>query len=311
MRKALAWAVCLLLLCVTMAGAEESGTAVASDEFVLESGGYALRAVHTYPNDGQAHPTVLMIAGSGPSDADETIGVHTPFKDLDEALAARGIASLRVDKRTLRYAAELGMGGIEEEYLIDCRAALAYLSSHPATGKISLLGHSLGGQMALILQSGRSDIAGVILLNSTLRHLAELAYDQYAQADPANAALYRQFSDMAIAAKEDTAIGYYFYGAPDAYWATYNAFDFVSLAQGLSCPALIINSTADTQLFPADLTGLQAAFQQNENAACYVDDRINHFGYVLDFSLPESLYTEAPYPEEIVQLIAGFLQENE
>src|SRR5262245_25692295 len=39
-------------------------------------------------------PAVLLLAGSGPHDRDETIGVNKPFKDLAWGLASRGIAVL-------------------------------------------------------------------------------------------------------------------------------------------------------------------------------------------------------------------------
>ena len=93
--------------------------------FVLESNGYKLNAVYTYIDDENAHPAVLLIAGSGPSDYDETIGALKPFEDIAHGLAQEGINSLRVDKRTFGYAAEFDIKcGIEEEYLDDCKAML-------------------------------------------------------------------------------------------------------------------------------------------------------------------------------------------
>lgn len=72
-------------------------------KFVLKSDGYKLNAAYTYINDGNAHPAVLLIAGSGPSDYDETLGILKPFKDIADGLAKEGINSLRVDKRTFSY----------------------------------------------------------------------------------------------------------------------------------------------------------------------------------------------------------------
>ena len=86
-------------------------------KFILENDGYKLNAVYTYIDDGNAHPAVLLIAGSGPSDYDETVGTLKPFKDIANGLAKEGINSLRVDKRTFSYAANFDIKcGIEEEY---------------------------------------------------------------------------------------------------------------------------------------------------------------------------------------------------
>ncbi len=59
-----------------------------------------LPATLTLPS-GEGHfPAVLLVAGSGPNDRDETIGPNKPFRDLAQGLAAADIASLRYDKRT-------------------------------------------------------------------------------------------------------------------------------------------------------------------------------------------------------------------
>ena len=103
--------------------------------FVLESKGYKLKAVYTYISDGKSHPAVLLIAGSGPSDYDETLGTLKPFKDIANGLAKAGINSLRVDKRTFNYAADFDIKcGIEEEYLEDCNAAIEYLKLQNISG---------------------------------------------------------------------------------------------------------------------------------------------------------------------------------
>ena len=52
---------------------------IVTDRFVFVSGEYNLNAVYTYINDGEKHPAVLLIAGSGPSDCDSTLGSLKPF----------------------------------------------------------------------------------------------------------------------------------------------------------------------------------------------------------------------------------------
>ncbi|MGB9032272.1 MAG: DUF3887 domain-containing protein, partial [Acidobacteriaceae bacterium] len=53
----------------------------------------------TIPNGAGPFPAVVLVAGSGPSDEDETIGPNKPFKDLAWGLASRNIAVLRYTKR--------------------------------------------------------------------------------------------------------------------------------------------------------------------------------------------------------------------
>ncbi|MEK7382724.1 MAG: alpha/beta fold hydrolase [Elusimicrobiota bacterium] len=56
-----------------------------------------LGATLVRPSDAKA--LVVFVAGSGTHDRDETVGRVRPFRDLADALATRGIASLRFDKR--------------------------------------------------------------------------------------------------------------------------------------------------------------------------------------------------------------------
>ena len=190
--------------------------------FILENDGYKLNAVYTYINDGESHPAMLLIAGSGPNDYNETLGILTPFEDIALGLAENGICSLRIDKRTFNYTSEFDVhAGIEEEYLSDCDAAIEYLKAQNIS-EIYLLGHSLGGQIATELATKTNDIDGMILFNSSARHLADIACDQYTAIDPANKATYIAYANAAKSVRESSTKGYYYYSASDYYWASYN-----------------------------------------------------------------------------------------
>ena len=96
---------------------------------------------------------VVLVHGSGPSDRDETIGPNKPFQDLAAGLASHGIATLRYDKRTLKFRAEFAPPAtytLEQEVLADAVAAVAALAAAPEIDhkRIFVLGHSLGGMMA-------------------------------------------------------------------------------------------------------------------------------------------------------------------
>ncbi len=76
-------------------------------EAVVVSGDYRLPGTLTLPKGDGPFPAVVLLAGSGPQDRDETIGPNKALRDLAWGLAARGIASLRYDKRTLAYGPRL------------------------------------------------------------------------------------------------------------------------------------------------------------------------------------------------------------
>src|SRR5215472_10376294 len=119
----------------------------------IPSGGLSIPATLCLPSQGKGKlPLVVMVAGSGPHDRDETVGPNKPFADLAHGLAEQGIASLRFDKRTWL----LRQGKIEKpgpevvtlkwEFEDDAVAALDFAHKIPEADsqRIFLLGHSLG-----------------------------------------------------------------------------------------------------------------------------------------------------------------------
>lgn len=276
--------------------------------FVLESNGYKLNAVYTYIDDGNAHPAVLLIAGSGPSDYDETIGVLKPFEDIAHGLAQEGINSLRVDKRTFGYAAEFDIKcGIEEEYLDDCKAAIEYLKTQNISG-LYLLGHSLGGQIATELAASIEGVDGMILFNSSARHLADIACDQYSALDPVNKESYTTYAEAAKNATASSAKGYYYYSASDYYWVSYNQIDTAQNISNLNIKTLIINSKFDKQSFDEDLNLWSTLFSDSANVSICVYDDISHFGYKIDTTDPSSIYTQVDFPNEVIFVFTDFIK---
>lgn len=285
-----------------------SQSSIEEKHFVLENDGYKLNAVYTYVNDGKAHPAVLLIAGSGPSDYDETIGVLKPFEDIARGLAQEGINSLRVDKRTFSYAAEFDIKcGIEEEYLDDCNAAIDFLKEQNISG-LYLLGHSLGGQIATELAASTAGIDGMILFNSSARHLADIACDQFSALDSVNKESYITYANAAKNATASEAKGYYYYGASDYYWASYNKINVADNISKSNIKTLIINSKFDRQSFDADIDLWATLFSDSANISISVYDDISHFGYKIDTANPSSIQTHADFPSEIISDFAGFIR---
>ena len=276
--------------------------------FLLENSGYQLNAVYTYVNDGNPHPAVLLIAGSGPSDYNETIGILAPFEDIALGLAENGINSLRVDKRTFNYASDFSIDyGIKDEYLDDCNTAIEFLRKQNCSG-LYLFGHSLGGQIAAELALTNDDINGILLFNSTARHLADIMCDQYTALDPANIASYTALAEAAKLATDTTSQGHYYYGVPDTYWASYNQTDTGKSITSANVKALIINSASDRQIFEADISLWDTLFKDNKNVTIQRFDDISHFGYKIDTSVPTAVYQHAEVPKELITAFSEFIK---
>ena len=81
---------------------------------------------------------MVLVHGSGPQDADETIGPNKPFADLAYGLASQNVAVLRYVKRTKQYGADSKSDApftVKDEVTDDAIAAVALLSKMPEINK--------------------------------------------------------------------------------------------------------------------------------------------------------------------------------
>ncbi len=129
--------------------ADES--AFTETDFTVTTDDFKLPGTLALPKTPPPYTVVVLIAGSGPNDRDETIGPNKVFRDLAWGLASRGIASLRYDKRTKVYGMKLDVKELtyKEEVVDDAISAIKQLRKDDRVdrNRVFLLGHSLGGQL--------------------------------------------------------------------------------------------------------------------------------------------------------------------
>ena len=137
----------------------------------------------TLPRSAGPHPVVILVHGSGPQDADSTIGgVNKPFRDLAWGLASRGIAVIRYDKRTKAWPQAHGPAdwNLDRVVIQDALAAVnvARDTQQLDPKKIFVLGHSTGGAACPAILKRDPAIAGGILMAAPARPLLDLVVDQ-------------------------------------------------------------------------------------------------------------------------------------
>ena len=151
------------------------GAAVA-DESKIRAG--AIDAWLTMPSGIEQPPVALLIAGSGSTDHDGNGPQVKPatLKKLSDALVARGIATLRYDKR--------GAGGWKDEfgkpedfrfkdYVDDAAALVGHLRAGAKFSKVIVIGHSEGGLVG-ILTARRVPVDKLVLLAVAARKQGDL-----------------------------------------------------------------------------------------------------------------------------------------
>jgi dienelactone hydrolase len=240
------------------------------------------------PKEGEGPwPAVVFLHGSGPNDRDETIGPNKPLRDLAWQLAARGVASLRYDKRTfllveaLRrpdttderraelYAALRSMT-LETEAIEDGVAAVRWLAARPEVRPDALVvaGHSLGGLAAPHVARGAPDLVrGVAVLAGAGRRFDALLLEQLTfqstlrglSPEEAAAAARDTLAPLADGAKGLAQEGM-FLGASGTYWRDLLARDPAADLAGLDLPLLLLQGAKDCQVSAAaDHEALKAA----------------------------------------------------
>jgi len=158
--------------------------------------GTSLKGTFQFPleTSGSKAPALVLLAGSGPTDRD---GNQPPMittdllKQIAQALANRGIASLRFDKRGL-YAnvAELPKDRSQygeffawENFVGDAVASYRFLREQPEVdpARVGILGHSEGGTLALAsasVLSPKAPPAVLILVSTPGRPIEAVIADQ-------------------------------------------------------------------------------------------------------------------------------------
>jgi hypothetical protein len=218
-------------------------------------------------------PAVLILPGSGPTDrnGNNSGGVAGgPYRQLAEALAADGIATLRVDKRGLfgsKAALADPYASTTAGYADDVHAWVRMLRQRSGRRCIWVLGHSEGGLVALQAAQAPEGICGLILLAAGGRPIAAVMREQM-RANPANAPIL----DAALGAIDALEAGRridattlpaviqpLFADKLQPYWIDLFSHDPAKLIAGIRLPVLILQGDRDIQVSLDDANALKKA----------------------------------------------------
>ncbi len=229
---------------------------IAASDVEVSVGPLALRGLLALParTDGSLLPGVVFVAGSGPSDRDESVLGVKPFRDLAQGLAAHGIASLRFDKRTFVHP-ELFEGSsisVEGETIEDAIAAVALLRARPEvdTRRIVVLGHSLGALLAPEIATRAGGVSALVLLAAPGRPVPDLILEQLRSrgVKPSDLApLEARVQALPTLAASELVLG-----VPAGYWQDLAKRDEFGAARSLGRPVLLLRGSDDRQVAAVD-----------------------------------------------------------
>lgn len=126
------------------------------------------------------HPTIVLVAGSGAVDRDETVAGIPIFSQLAGALAERGFMVLRYDKRGVGQSGGRTETATLQDYADDLVAIVKWLAKRDDVDnrRIAVAGHSEGGAVAMLAARREKKIGSLVLMATPGTTGAELILEQ-------------------------------------------------------------------------------------------------------------------------------------
>jgi pimeloyl-ACP methyl ester carboxylesterase len=218
-------------------------------------------------------PVMLIIPGSGPTnrDGDNPHGLSaSTYRLLAEGLAARGIATVRIDKRGMfgSSAAVADANAVTiDDYAADVDAWTTLIRKQTGASCVWLLGHSEGGLVALVAAQKAGDICGAALVATAGRPIGEVLREQL-RSNPANAPILAQALSALDAleagkrvdvARMNPVLLPLFAPPVQGFLINEFSYDPAALISAIARPVLILQGKRDMQVSVADAERLKQA----------------------------------------------------
>lgn len=294
------------------------GAFATSEDLTLETPTGTLYGTLELPGGGGPHPVALILPGSGPTDRDGNSallpGRNNSLELLAEGLAARGVASLRIDKRGVGESAAATPGEAAlrfDVYVEDALAWLEKLRGDSRLGRLTVIGHSEGALIGM-LSAERGGVSAFVSLAGagesaadTLRRQLEpqLTEEQNRGVEGVLAALEagRTVRVLPAAVRSIPGIQGLFRESVQPYLVSWFRYDPAEVIARLTLPVLLVQGTTDLQVGVEDARRLAEA---KPDARLELIPGMNH---VLKTAPSEPGANLATYSDPDLPLAAGLV----
>lgn len=293
---------CLAAVALLLPEASGAAQTVGPQSFAAESATLTtvtgvLHGTLLTPTDGHSVPVVLIHAGSGPTDRDGNTpllpGKNNSLRLLAEGLAARGIATLRIDKRGIGESARAAPSEAElriETYVEDAAGWISVLRRDRRFVRVVVLGHSEGA-LITALAAARAGPDAYISLAGPARRASVILRSQL---EPKLSGVLAQENERILSSLErgelvdsvPAPLQPIYRRSVQPYLISWFRYEPASVIRELRMPILIAQGATDLQVDPADAVTLHTA---RPDATYLPIAGMNHVLKLVDGALPQQL----------------------
>tara|TARA_B100000949_G_scaffold98521_1_gene87960 strand:+ start:1 stop:927 length:927 start_codon:yes stop_codon:yes gene_type:complete len=260
-------------------------------------------------------PLAIIINGSGPIDrnGNEMMTKNNSAKKLAEALAKKGIATFRYDKRTLK-AQQLNIDEKDmrfDDFIDDAKAVIKRFSELPNYSSLYIIGHSQGSLVGMIAAQEKAD--GFISIAGAGQTIDSLIVEQIGRQMPGlEECAKTAFNELRANGKVkdyNQGLASLFKKSIQPFMFSWMKYDPQQEIKKLEMPVLIINGDNDLQVNTNEAEKLKAA---KPNAELVIIENMNHIYRIIDKNddiANQKSYNEPqrPISNEMVEQISNFI----
>lgn len=260
-------------------------------------------------------PLAIIINGSGPIDrnGNEMMTKNNAAKKLAEALAKKGIATFRYDKRTLK-AQQLNIDEKDmrfDDFIDDAKAVIKRFSELPNYSSLYIIGHSQGSLVGMIAAQEKAD--GFISIAGAGQTIDNLIVEQIGRQMPGLEESARTaFNELRANGKVkdyNQGLASLFKKSIQPFMFSWMKYDPQQEIKKLEMPVLIINGDNDLQVNTNEVEKLKAA---KPDAKLVIIENMNHIYRIIDKNddiANQKSYNEPqrPISNEMVEQISNFI----
>ena len=172
-----------LVLLVSAAALAQTAKPYAEEEVAFMNGAIKLAGTLTTPAGAGPFPAFVMVTGSGPQNRDEELFGFKPFAVIADAMARRGIATLRYDDRGIGGSTGSIATATTADFAGDALAGAALLAARPAVDRahVGVFGHSEGADVAAIAAAKAPDRVAFIVMMAGMAQAGDVVTRRQAE----------------------------------------------------------------------------------------------------------------------------------